>query len=229
MKFFIHFFLLSLIYGCARSQKPGQHNSEAKAEQHAAATDALGKLKKLMGTDVQLQKTSFLKADIKAFDGNKINTKTEVDVSNLTLGRPIPTALIRIDSLRKYKEGKPISDLLFEGGQVIYPIIDRNNSNISTLTIEYISNNWKNAGFGLDKEAINAALPLLGSNEDSFKLLKIPSLHVYFLTYKKAGKTYLVPLQDDQQKGLKKNTEYLDQFVLSKYVNEAKLYNGLPR
>lgn len=219
-----------MLLSCGKTQKPapGQGKGSTAVIKYNAAMNGLGKFKNLINSNLQLQKSIFVSIDSSKHN-QQVNDNKHVDLANLRLGRAVPSALIRIDSLRKFRAGKQISSLLVEGGQVIFPVIDQTNNNLSTVTIESINDEWKAAGFGLEKEAIRDAMPYLSLKNDSLKLLKIPALRAYFISYKKAGDTYLVPLQEDKANGLKRNVEYKAGMVLEKYVAQAKLYNGLPR
>ena len=155
-------------------------------------------------------------------------------------GEAISQSFIGLDSLRSYSEDKGLSTLIVGTQRLLVPITV--NSELEgdrttfILVLEYVGGIWKEKSFG-DKNYANDIFPLrealassLNISRRSFFEVRIPSLNIYFLGYRKAGQLFLVPIYEirlgDEQ--IKKGISKPAHEVLLKLRRLAIAHNGLP-
>lgn len=201
-------------------------NTPDTAIRNAAANNGLQKFKKLMIADPKTQANSFL--SLSMMDSDNRTKIRVIDTAKLEFGNPVITAIIRLDRLKEYKSGQPVSGFITDVGIVIYPIVDKKNKQISTLTVEKNGEKWNASSFGIDNDLMKLSIPYLSEYKTSSKIIRIPSLHVNFVSFTKSGNTYFIPLKDDKEKQLFKGKPVDAQIILEKYVQDANRQKDLP-
>jgi hypothetical protein len=159
----------------------------------------------------------------------KENQLTASDTSSLILGRPLPTAIVPLDRLKKYQSGQSADSIITDIDELIYPVINGKDRSVSgTLTLTKKNDVWAATRFGADRAVIQSATDSLSVPGRSYRLVKILAFHKSFLSYSDAGILMFIPLQEDSAHGIIKGRTITAASALENYVKAANDYNGLP-
>lgn len=183
----------------------------AQNQQDAAAQQGLQNFKRLLTAQ-----------------SSKANDSLVRDLDNLSLGTPVPTAIITLENLRKFTPDQAARNLVTDADKYIYPVINRRTQRVaSTVTVEKVKDKWTASALGADKR-IAEKIGQYTSGLADFKLIRILAFNLSFIGVNKEGTLQLTPLQDDPERNIFQGRPIAAERVLETYVKAANEYNGLP-
>lgn len=197
----------------------GQGDSKATlAETQGAASQALAAFRKVVNEE----------------NFRALGFRSVGEASSASLGTPMRVYTIPLDRLKEYQPGTNPNDLLDDIGQVIYPVMKEGEVR-SALFVERTKNGWKGTGYGsptlaklLDtarrKDSTASGVPL-----DSYFIVQIPALNLYFVAHRKNQNLLLTAVADDPTVSIRAGTVMQAGEVLEALLPAAKAHDGTPR
>jgi len=156
------------------------------------------------------------------------------EVRSATLGTPIQDFMVRLDRLKKYEPGSRPDDLLTATGQVIYPVLVKDQVK-SSMTISKNKESWHAVSFGgpnfvkLISKTLVENSRKTGLDHSSYFLVRVPSVNLFFLGFRSTNELMLIPLMDDKKLGFKGGIGMKAEKIFTAILPDARAHNGLPR
>lgn len=156
---------------------------------------------------------------------------TPEEAATATLGRPIRTTYVRLDSLRSFVVDQDAEALLVPVTELRYPVLSAREPR-SIISVVERNGSWTMASMGgpeLSERLFGArdSVALAQIPQDSILAIRIPALGLEFVGVRHAGELVLIPLQTAY--GLTEGLALPARDVFAGLVEAARRYNGLPR
>jgi hypothetical protein len=198
--------MLALVMaGCQqRAEQPKPPSSQPQA----AASDALGVLRKLINEQ-----------NYKGMGFDSVD-----EVKQAELAPPLDVYNIGLDQLRAYKVGENADSLLTKTSETIYPVAV-NGQVKSSVTIVKKNEGYQPSSFG--NAPIVKDLTRYRKEESDFAV-RVPALNMYFLARHVENHLLLTPIVEDPRLKLHAGEAVPAETVLEQLVPIANAYNGLP-
>jgi hypothetical protein len=127
------------------------------------------------------------------------------DVKAATLGVPAMEFFMRLDTLKSYQDGQPLTEVLSGGVRAVYPVLVREAPRSSFEIVKTAEGGWRAASFGganfiqrLSRVREEKAKGLSKSLSEFF-IVRVPALNLYFLGHDQNGEMMLTPITDDRR------------------------------
>jgi hypothetical protein len=156
------------------------------------------------------------------------------EVREASLGPYLQEYSVRLDRLREFRQDQDPEQLLSGGELVYFPVTVRGEVR-SSIIVDRIQEQWQAANFG------NAHLiRILTSmrqrqseahriSPESFFVVRIPALNMYFLGYRDEARLQLIPTEDDESLGFVAGTALPAVQVFDMLIPAAREHDDLPR
>ena len=149
------------------------------------------------------------------------------------LGEPKRDFFIRLDSLRAFKEGKNVEDLLVDSKQVHYPVL-RGKQVVGTITLIRKDKGWSMLSIGdaelsrLRQASIDGSVKRFQKAEAEHFILRVPALSIEFTAFRNArNELQLASVADNPAAGLTAGEAESASRVLARLVPLAVKYRGV--
>ena len=150
--------------------------------------------------------------------------KSAEEIKDATLGDPFKIYTIRLDDLKRYKEGNNPDSLLTDNENYIFPVKVKNEVR-SSINISKVDNTWKAISFGS-----NGTIKLFSRyRTDNSFVVNIPALNLFFIGNRKDGKLMLTPVIEDEIHQFAAGKMLPAEDVLMRILPDAKEHDDLPR
>jgi hypothetical protein len=218
MKIFAVLLVLSLTGGGAWAQG----NMEAEAQRNLGETKEVAA--RALTTFQEIGKQKNFKT--LGFDSAE-------QLSEARLGEPIAVMMVGLEDLRGYKAGTDPNAIVKPIGKVIYPV-STNERVRSSIVVQKAEKGWQASDFGganfarLVTEARERTAKATSQPSNSFFLVQVPALNVYFIGYLEEGKLMLSSIIDDPKMNLRAGNPLPAEQIFTELSTVAQNYNGLP-
>jgi hypothetical protein len=152
-----------------------------------------------------------------------------IELSALTIGKPLPVFYIRHESLENHKRGTNVRNLLTDGEELIYPIF-RKAKEVSSVTVIKKSGKWflksiGNANLTRDLVEVRDKLVRTSKRDESeYFVVHLPSMSKIFVGhYDGNNHLRLTHVHNNAEYGFAKHDTHTGKHVINMILPKAKL------